>query len=101
MTDPSPGHITLPALPIVMPLAKDVMWISADGEIEQILNAAVDRLDRNQALFCHKKWTATRLGMEVNGLGALNGLDALELFAFVRPSQFCLPTAKGLVKALA
>ena len=36
MTDPSPGHITLPALPIVMPLAKDVMWISADGEIEQI-----------------------------------------------------------------
>ena len=101
MTDPYSHHIALPELPIVMPLAKDVVWISADGEIEQITrNAAVDRLDGNQALFCHKKWAATRLGMEVNGLGALNGLDALELFAFVRPSQFCLPTAKGLGESL-
>ncbi len=96
-----PSHVTLPALPIVMPLAKDVVWITADGEIEMIRRQdAVARLDKRHALFCHKRWTATRLGMETNGLGALDGLDALELFAFVRPSQFCLPTARGLGQSL-
>ena len=101
MTEQSHPIIALPALPVVMPLATDVIWISADGEIEQITRAiAVERLDRSQALFCHKRWTATRLGMESTGLGALEGLDALELFAFVRPSQFCLPTARGIGESL-
>jgi ATP-dependent DNA helicase DinG len=101
MTEPSSHSITLPALPIVMPLANDVVWISPDGEIETITRQdAVSRLDQHQALFCHKRWTAARLGIESTGLGALKGLDALELFAFVRPSQFCLPTARGLGESL-
>jgi ATP-dependent DNA helicase DinG len=101
MTDSSSQSIALPALPVVMPLAKDVVWIGADGEIETIAKSdAVSRLDQGKALFCHKRWTAARLGMENTGLGALEGLDALELFAFVRPSQFCLPTARGLGESL-
>ena len=105
MTDPTRSshtpHAALPALPIVMPLAHNVIWITSDGEIEEISKTdAVSRLDRRQALFCHKKWTATRLGMEVSGFGSLEGLDALELFAFVRPSQVCLPTARGLGQSI-
>ena len=38
---------------------------------------------------------ATRLGYP-----DLSGLDLLELFAFVHPAQFCVPTSKGLAHAL-
>lgn len=100
-TPSQPPIASLPSVPIVMPLARDVIWITSDGEIDEISRQeAVSRLDRQQALFCHKKWTAARLGMDHSGLGALTGLDALELFAFVRPSQVCLPTARGLGQSL-
>jgi len=38
---------------------------------------------------------ATRLGYP-----DLSGLDLLELFAFVHPARFCVPTARGLADAL-
>ncbi|MCE2517533.1 MAG: ATP-dependent DNA helicase [Alphaproteobacteria bacterium] len=92
---------TLPPLPVVMPTATAVVWISPDGDIDTIpSHEARARLDRRPVLFCHKRWTATRLGIETTGLGALEGLDALELFAFVRPAQFCLPTPRGLAEVL-
>ena len=98
----APPPIALPPLPVVMPTARDIVWIGADGEIERLsINQAQDRLDRRPALFCHRRWTASRLGLETSGLGALEGLDALELFAFVRPSQFCLPTPQGLGRVMA
>ena len=34
------------------------------------------------------------------GYPDLNGLDLLELFAFVHPARFCVPTPKGLADAL-
>ncbi|MCH2487434.1 MAG: ATP-dependent DNA helicase, partial [Erythrobacter sp.] len=34
------------------------------------------------------------------GYPDLSGLDLLELFAFVRPARFCVPTPKGLAEAL-
>ncbi|MFU7527971.1 ATP-dependent DNA helicase [Qipengyuania sp. ASV99] len=34
------------------------------------------------------------------GYPDLSGLDLLELFAFVYPARFCVPTARGLAKAL-
>lgn len=34
------------------------------------------------------------------GYGELSGLDLLELFAFVAPAQFCVPTAAGLCAAV-
>ncbi len=46
-------------------------------------------------LICNAPLIATRLGYP-----DLSGLDLLELFAFVRPAQFCVPTAKGLAQAL-
>ena len=34
------------------------------------------------------------------GYPDLSGLDLLELFAFIHPAQFCVPTPKGLAHAL-
>ena len=97
----TPSRPNLPILPVVMPTARDVIWIGTDGDIDRLdRHQAVDRLDRNPAFFCHRKWTAGRLGMEISGLGALEGLDILELFAFTRPAQFCLPTARGVADIL-
>ena len=46
-------------------------------------------------LLCNAPLVATRLGYP-----DLSGLDLLELFAFVRPARFCVPTPKGLAHAL-
>ena len=34
------------------------------------------------------------------GYPDLSGLDLLELFAFLHPAQFCVPTPRGLAHAL-
>lgn len=91
----------LPPVPVVMPAANGIIWIGTDGSIETInAETAAQYLDRQPALFCHRHWTARRCGLEPFGLGGIEGIDALELFAFTRPGQFCLPTAKGLARVL-
>ena len=75
---------------------REVMWLSADGEIEAISVAeARRRLDAEAVLVCHARATARRLDMP-----AFAALDLLELFAFVRPARFCVPTPRGLAAAL-
>jgi len=46
-------------------------------------------------LVCHARQTAARLGLD-----GLRGFDVLELFAFVEPARFCLPTPGGVAQAL-
>ena len=46
-------------------------------------------------LVCHAPAVAARLGLD-----DLPARDLLELFAFVRPAKFCLPTPRGLCEAL-
>ena len=46
-------------------------------------------------LVCHAPAVAARLGID-----DLPARDVLELYAFVRPATFCLPTPRGLCEAL-
>jgi ATP-dependent DNA helicase DinG len=46
-------------------------------------------------LVCHARSLARRLGT-----APVAAFDLLELFAFVRPARFCLPTPRGLAAAL-
>src|SRR5258708_25100144 len=46
-------------------------------------------------LVCHAPAVAARLGLD-----NLPARDLLELYAFVRPATFCLPTVRGLCEAL-
>jgi ATP-dependent DNA helicase DinG len=72
------------------------VWISSDGEIENLPLAAVAaRLAGQRPIVCHAPATARRLGIE-----RFACLDLLELYAFVRPARFCLPTPRGLAEAL-
>lgn len=67
-----------------------------DGELAELGLAAVRRLVQERpVLVAHGPATAARLGVAL-----ARAYDVLELFAFVRPAQFCIPTAGGLAQAL-
>ena len=60
---------------------------------------ARDLFEQGRALVAHAGLTARRLGLSTPPRSR-DLLDALELYAFVRPAQFCAPSAVGLAQAL-
>lgn len=67
-------------------------WRMPDGRIEHLTpSRAALRAHDTPPVVCHARSIARRLGVE-----QIQALDVLELFAFVRPASFCLPTPKGL-----
>jgi len=86
----------VPRAPVMLAGLRETIWLSPDGEIEALSHdEARQRLGREMAMLCHARATARRL--DLSGLVAL---DVLELFAFVRPARFCVPTPRGLAEAL-
>lgn len=70
--------------------------LSADGEFEELsLDAAAERASRTPHLVLNRVATARRLG-----LPQIRAFDLLELYAYVRPARYCLPTVTGLLQAL-
>ncbi len=85
----------LAALPAIMLGARDAWVREPDGRIATMpVPQARQRLAKAPHLLCHHKAMARRLNIQ-----AVEGYDLLELFAFIRPAQFCLPTVKGLAAA--
>ncbi len=93
--------LRLPEAPSVVATAQGSVWISEDGEVELLsADAIAARLlpDTRSCVWpyvCHGRGLARRLGIR-----PFDALDVLELFAFVRPAAFCLPTPRGLAQAL-
>ncbi len=87
----------MPDAPALVAGVRGAVWLSAAGEIETLtLTQAARRLGAGPPpLVCHARATARRLGTE-----PFPACDLLELFAFVRPARFCLPTPRGLAEAL-
>lgn len=83
--------------PVFYPHGKSLIWISANGEIQSLDQQAVAaELSLGPPLLCHRRWSSARAGVEIEV-----ALDVMELFAFVRPARFCLPTATGLANQMA
>lgn len=76
--------------------SRGALWLTPDGEIERLSapDAAL-RAAGSLPLVVHAPATAARLGLD-----SLAARDLLELYAFVRPARFCLPTVRGLGEAL-
>ena len=94
--------------PVLVAGVSRAVAFTADGEIvempprEMARHLGLHRPQQGDGLFeqappilCHAPATARRLGVPV-----FPARDALELFAFVRPATFCLPTPRGLADAL-
>jgi ATP-dependent DNA helicase DinG len=88
--------IALPAAPALVVGTAKAAWLSPDGEIETLaLHAAAGRARTTPPFLCHAKAVARRLNIPV-----FPAYDVLELYAFTRPALFCLPTPRGLARAL-
>jgi len=96
MSPPSPPRFVLPHVPALVVGVKGAVLLDTDGEFHRLsLAQASSRARDLSPLVCHIPAVAGRLGLE-----HFPALDILELFAFVRPARFCLPTVKGVMEAL-
>ena len=92
---PESAAILLP-LPAVHVSRATAVWAAPAGEPETLsFDAAARRIEAAPPLLCHAPSIARRLGRD-----HLAGYDILELFAFVRPAQFTLPTLQGVMRTL-
>jgi hypothetical protein len=73
------------------------IWIAErDGRVREIgRGEAIAHAAESPTILLNAPLVATRLGY-----GELSGLDLLELFAFVHPAQFAVPTPAGMARAL-
>ncbi len=89
-------QIALPDVPVLCVNAREAAILSADGEIERLSHDRACMILQNKpTLVCHAPYTRSRAGID-----KLPTYDVLELFAFVHPVKFCVPTPAGLCKAL-
>ncbi|TNE45640.1 MAG: ATP-dependent DNA helicase [Sphingomonadales bacterium] len=86
----------LPDLPALHASHAGLWLCEADGEIRAVSRGeAVSRAAETPVLLLNAPLTGQRLGY-----GDLSGLDLLELWAFLHPARFLVPTPKGLAQAL-
>src|SRR5476649_1826126 len=84
------------SLPALIATTRGALWLSADGVLERITAPeAALRSARARPLVVHAPAVAARLGLD-----NLPARDLLELYAFVPPPSFCLPTVRGLAAAV-
>ena len=91
----SPPH--LPQVPSLSANSIKGVWLTVDGEIEELSHeVVVQRLAISAPpLVCHAPATARRLGIKL-----FQAFDILELFAFVAPAHNCIPTPRGVASAI-
>ncbi|HXV23365.1 MAG TPA: ATP-dependent DNA helicase [Alphaproteobacteria bacterium] len=97
MTLPAASRRTAqPIAPVLIVRQTGALWLSAEGEIERIgPEQAARRVAAQPPILVHMPATARRLGRD-----PFAAFDLLELFAFVHPARFCLPTPHGLIDAV-
>ena len=95
MTDTPDFSAALARLPALV-AGGGAAWWAENGAVEKLTpDAAARRARATPPLLVHGRATAARLGVE-----PFPALDLLDLFAFVRPARFCLPTPHGLLQAV-
>jgi ATP-dependent DNA helicase DinG len=94
---PQPSNDSHAAPPALIVGVRGAVWLSAEGEVEEISHRlAAGRIEGGvRPLVCYLPLAAKRLKIEI-----FPAFDLLELFAFVYPARFCLPTPGGLAEAL-
>ncbi len=88
--------IVLPDIPILAVNTREAAILTTDGEVKTMPHAQAQALvHKKPVMVCHAPYTRQRLGAQ-----DILAFDLLELFAFVHPAAFCVPTPVGLTKAL-
>ncbi|HYD19115.1 MAG TPA: ATP-dependent DNA helicase [Patescibacteria group bacterium] len=89
-------RLVIPKAP-VLALAGQRLWcLTLDGEIKQVSDAEARAICQGvMPIICNGPQLAARLKVE-----RFPAYDVLELFAFIHPGRFCVPTPRGIAKAL-
>ena len=89
------ARLHLPDAPAMVAGLRDVIWLDPTGEIQTLDHGETAKrlLDGAVPLVCHARAAARRLG-----ISPFPAHDVLELFAFVHPARFCVPTIRGLCR---
>ncbi len=96
LIDSEKRSASLGAVPVAVVGVTSVTILSADGEFQQLsLDEAANTISGTTHLLANRVVAARRLG-----LPSIRAYDVLELFAFIRPARYCLPTVGGLTKVL-
>lgn len=89
-------NASLGELPVAVVGVTSATILTDEGVFENLsLDEAAEQLSSTPHLVVNRVLAARRLG-----LPALYAYDVLELFAFIRPARYCLPTIGGLLAAL-
>ena len=94
---PFPPEVLLPDTFALVVGVRGAYVVESSGEVVTLSFDEAARRVQNEGLpiVCHARQTAARLGIK-----PFRGFDVLELFAFVEPARFCLPTPGGVAEAL-
>ena len=85
-------HIQLPNAPVLIADYRGATMLTTDGELVTLdKDQAILKIKASPPILCHAKATARYLKTH-----DFPAFDLLELFAFVRPAQFAVPTPLGL-----
>src|SRR5436305_7756300 len=85
-----------PALPALHATHAGIWLAGGDGEVREASRGeAIARAAETPHIILNGPLVGQRLGYP-----ELSGLDLLELFAFIHPARFAVPTAAGLSRAL-
>ncbi|MBM3491326.1 MAG: ATP-dependent DNA helicase [Alphaproteobacteria bacterium] len=93
----APGDTRLPEAPVLALAGGRALWCEPGGKPQSLgLAEAAKRAQGEPPIVCHARSLARRLAVP-----PFRAYDLLELFAFVRPAAFVVPTPRGLAEALA
>ncbi len=99
MSHPAPSlpkHCALPSIPALALERGQAHILTPEGEVLAVsLSRAQTLLHKQSVLVCHAPYMRARLED-----ADFFAFDVLELFAFVHPAKFCVPTPHGLSKVL-
>jgi ATP-dependent DNA helicase DinG len=88
--------ILLPNAPVLVQNGRHILCLHTDGRLEKLkIEQAAALVRQDMPIVCHAPQMARLLGLE-----RLAAYDVLELFAFVHPGRFCVPSPAGLARAL-
>ncbi len=93
---PIPAQKTSIHAPVLIAHKRKAYWLTLDGEILTPSNIELTKLiSQHMPIVCHAPFVAQQLSMT-----PFIAYDILELFAFVHPARFCLPSIGGVVAEL-
>ena len=90
------NRTSLPCTPVIVAGLSRTIWLMPDGEIiELTIDEAARKITQETSIVCYRPGVSRRLSVR-----HFEALDVLELIAFVKPAEFCLPTPLGIADAL-